>query len=63
MAIWDRHPDRDEKWKNEEMSRVGEERFRREHNCITGDSIISIQWPNGKIEKISIIELRGRLSS
>jgi len=33
MAIWSQHPDRDEKWMNEEMSRVGEERFRREHNC------------------------------
>ena len=33
MAIWSQHPDRDEKWMHEEMSRVGEERFRREHNC------------------------------
>lgn len=33
MAIWSEHPDRDSKWMNEEMSRVGEERFRREHNC------------------------------
>jgi hypothetical protein len=33
IAIWSEHPDRDEKWKNEEMSRVGEERFRREHEC------------------------------
>jgi hypothetical protein len=33
MAIWSQHPDRDDKWMQEEMSRVGEERFRREHNC------------------------------
>jgi len=33
MAIWSQHPDRDEKWRQEEMSRVGEERFRREHEC------------------------------
>jgi hypothetical protein len=33
MAIWSQHPDRDDKWMHEEMSRVGEERFRREHNC------------------------------
>jgi hypothetical protein len=32
-AHWSEHPDRDEKWKNEEMSRIGEERFRREHEC------------------------------
>jgi Terminase large subunit, T4likevirus-type, N-terminal/Terminase RNaseH-like domain len=32
-ATWSQHPDRDEKWKNEEMSRVGQERFEREHEC------------------------------
>lgn len=33
MAVWSEHPDRDEVWANEERSRVGEERFRREHQC------------------------------
>ena len=33
MAKWDQHPDRDEDWATEEMSRIGEERFRREHEC------------------------------
>jgi hypothetical protein len=33
MAVWSQHPDRDEVWANEERSRVGEERFRREHEC------------------------------
>ena len=32
-AYWNEHPDRDEKWANEERSRIGEERFRREHDC------------------------------
>jgi len=32
-AYWNEHPDRDEKWKEEEMGRIGEERFRREHGC------------------------------
>ena len=32
-AHWTEHPDRDEKWANEERSRIGEERFRREHEC------------------------------
>jgi hypothetical protein len=32
-ASWDEHPDRDEQWKAEEMGRIGEERFRREHEC------------------------------
>jgi len=33
IATWERHPDRDDTWAHEEMSRVGEERFKREHLC------------------------------
>jgi hypothetical protein len=33
QAHWSEHPDRDEQWKAEEMGRIGEERFRREHEC------------------------------
>jgi hypothetical protein len=33
QAYWQEHPDRDEVWKQEEMGRIGEERFRREHEC------------------------------
>lgn len=33
MAIWSEHPDRDDKWASEEIGRVGEERFGREHEC------------------------------
>ena len=33
MAIWSQHPDRDETWANTERSRVGIERFEREHEC------------------------------
>lgn len=33
MAIWSEHPDRDEVWANTERSRVGQERFEREHEC------------------------------
>ena len=32
-ASWDEHPDRDEQWKQEELGRIGEERFRREYGC------------------------------
>ena len=30
---WWEHPDRDDKWKETEMGRIGEERFRREYGC------------------------------
>tara|TARA_R110000851_G_scaffold142674_1_gene281355 strand:+ start:1076 stop:2656 length:1581 start_codon:yes stop_codon:yes gene_type:complete len=32
-SYWEEHPDRDDKWKEEELGRIGEERFRREYNC------------------------------
>jgi hypothetical protein len=33
MALWNEHPDRDAKWAEEERSKIGDERFRREHQC------------------------------
>jgi len=32
-AYWREHPERDDEWANTERSRIGEERFRREHEC------------------------------
>ena len=33
LVQWDKHPDRDEEWAGVEQGKIGEERFRREHNC------------------------------
>jgi hypothetical protein len=33
LATWEVHPDRDEDWASVERGKIGEERFRREHNC------------------------------
>ena len=30
---WDEHPDRDDEWRDAEIGRIGEERFRREYGC------------------------------
>jgi hypothetical protein len=52
-AYWNEHPDRDETWANEERSRIGEERFRREHDCeflIFDETLIS---------SISLADLEG----
>jgi hypothetical protein len=32
-AHWSEHPDRDQQWADEERGRIGDERFRREHEC------------------------------
>lgn len=33
LAKWDQHPERDEEWAAQERASIGEERFRREHDC------------------------------
>ena len=33
LASWEVHPDRDWEWAEIEQGKIGEERFRREHNC------------------------------
>jgi Terminase-like family. len=32
-ASWDEHPDRDDEWRDTEIGRIGEEKFRREYGC------------------------------
>jgi hypothetical protein len=54
IAIWSEHPDRDEKWKNEEVSRVGYERFQREHEC---EFLI---FDETLINSISLSDMNGR---
>ena len=60
-SYWWDHPDRDEKWKEEELGRIGEERFRREHGCITGTSLLKIKYPSGIIKDMPIEELYNSL--
>jgi hypothetical protein len=53
-AHWSEHPERDEEWARVERSRIGEERFRREHDCLAHNSLITLQDESGKIFTISI---------
>jgi hypothetical protein len=62
FAHWSEHPDRDEAWAQQERSKIGDERFRREFGCLSGDSKITIQYPNGMIKKLTIDELKILLS-
>ena len=59
---WD-HPDRDDAWKQEELGRIGEEKFRREYGCIVHDSVVTVKWPSGKIEKLTMGDIMRLLSS
>ena len=53
LARWDEHPDRDSIWATEERGRIGEERFRREHEC---EFII---YDETLIDPLVLIELKG----
>lgn len=53
-AHWSEHPDRDEAWAEVERSRIGEERFRREHECEF------LVFDETLINSIKLAELEGR---
>ena len=53
LAKWDQHPDRDDTWAQEERYRVGEERFRREHEC---EFVI---YDETLIDSLHLLEMKG----
>jgi hypothetical protein len=59
-ATWDEHPDRDEEWAIRERNSIGELKFRIEHLCIAGPSLVSIKDEFGNIEQVTIEELYNR---
>jgi hypothetical protein len=52
-AEWHEHPDRDEAWMQQEMGRIGEERFRREYGCEF------LVYDETLINSITLSELKG----
>ena len=62
-SYWNEHPDRDEAWAAEQRAQLGDDRFRREMDCIGGDSTITVRYPSGKVETMSIETLKASLSS
>lgn len=62
-AKWQDHPDRDQKWADEMQATLGEEKFRREIECVHGTSVISIKFPNGEIKSLTILELERLLKT
>lgn len=61
-AHWSEHPDRNDKWAESEIGRIGIEKFRREYGCVTGKAVVTIRDANGNIFDISIKELYNLLS-
>ena len=50
---WD-HPDRDEEWKQDELGRIGEEKFRREYGCEF------LVYDETLINSLKLVELYGK---
>ena len=53
IAKWEEHPDRDAGWATEERGRIGEERFRREHEC---EFVI---YDETLIDALKLLEMKG----
>jgi hypothetical protein len=62
-AYWNEHPERDENWAREQREQLGDERFRREMDCICGDALITVKYIDGTIKTMSIERLKESLSS
>jgi hypothetical protein len=57
LATWDEHPERDQKWASEEEAKIGTDRFAREHQCLYGEAIITLQnQDTGEIFETTISE-------
>jgi hypothetical protein len=65
-ATWRDVPGRDEEWKKNEIKKMTgankEERFRQEYECLSGDSVVTIQDHNGNIRNIEFKQLYKELS-
>ena len=63
QASWWEHPDRDDKWKSEEIGRIGEERFRREHGCefLIYDETLVNSITLAELQSREPIELQGQV--
>jgi hypothetical protein len=57
LVKWDACPLKDKKWAEEELRRVGAEKFAKEYNCLSGNTNIKIMDENGFIREISLKNL------
>lgn len=63
LARWDKHPERNDVWANQERAALGEERFRREHNCefiIYDETLISPLYLT-EMEGVDILMKQGQV--
>ncbi len=59
---WDEPPGRDEAFKAQQISQLGELLWRQEYECLAGDTIVTLKQSNGVIFDMSIRDLFNQLS-
>jgi hypothetical protein len=62
-SYWNEHPERDAKWKAEEMGRIGAERFAREHDCefIINDETLIDSRTLSALRPTDVLEKHGQV--
>jgi len=62
-AYWNEHPERDEKWRQEELGRIGAERFAREHDCefVINDETLIDSRVLASLRPIHVLEKHGQV--
>jgi len=50
LVKWDQHPERDQEWADNERAKIGDERFRREHECCNSATLLKISDGNTEYE-------------
>lgn len=62
FADWKSHPDRDEDWAQGELNALGEDKFKREHQCLAQSSVITLRdKTTGEVFETTIGELHNTI--
>ena len=63
MFPWDRHPERDQAWADQERNSIGEDRFKREHECqfVIYDETLVAPSKLALMEGVNPIEKQGQV--
>lgn len=62
-AFWNEHPERDQAWADQMRAQLGDDRFRREMDCIAYDSLVTVRNADGIEMKVTMAELEAMLHS
>lgn len=60
-VTWDKHPDRDDAWALAQRREIGESKFRREFNCLSGSNRLSVLDTDNNETVLSVTDLANLL--